>query len=106
VPPAQRSLEQTGELRIARAAPALLYDSPAAHFWRSVTAFYDGNALVSTDPDHSSDEEQFLLLGLSDALRFLLVAHCDREGDTVIRLISARRATRSERIQYDARRLR
>jgi uncharacterized DUF497 family protein len=55
------------------------------------------------DPEHSDDEERFLLLGMSAALRVLVVVHCLRERGNVIRLISARKATRSERAQYDAR---
>lgn len=52
------------------------------------------------DPEHSETEDRFLLLGLSGALRVLIVAHCYRAGDTVIRLISARRADPEEQRQY------
>ncbi len=70
-------------------------------FAEAETAFYDDYAKVLPDPDHSSDEEdRFLLLGLSSALRVLIVVHCLREAGSVIRLISARRATRTERAQY------
>jgi hypothetical protein len=54
------------------------------------------------DPDHSTDEDRFALLGLSAPLRILVVAHCYRELDRVVRLVSARKTTRSERAQYDA----
>jgi len=54
------------------------------------------------DPDHAEDEERFILLGLSSALRMLVVCHCYRRGD-LIRIISARKANRSERAEYDDR---
>ena len=70
-------------------------------FAEAETAFYDDYAKVLPDPDHSTDDEdRFLLLGLSSALRVLVVIHCLREAGSVIRLISARRATRVERAQY------
>ena len=73
-------------------------------FEEAETAFSDDHALVIPDPDHSFAEEgRFLLIGLSAALRVLVVVHCEREGGDVIRLISARRATRPERVQYGAR---
>jgi uncharacterized protein len=52
------------------------------------------------DPDHSGDEERFLLLGYSFRARCLIVSHCYREPDSVIRLISARRAAAHEEAQY------
>ena len=73
-------------------------------FQEAETAFLDDYALVLPDPDHSSsDEERLVLIGLSSALRVLLVIYCEREGGDVLRLIPARQATRSERAQYDAR---
>lgn len=72
-------------------------------FEEAETAFYDDYAIVVPDPDHSSGEERFLLIGLSSALRVLVVVHCETDNGDVIRLISARRATRSERAQYGAR---
>jgi uncharacterized DUF497 family protein len=73
-------------------------------FDEAETAFSDDYALILPDPDHSSmDEERLILLGMSAALRVLVVVHCERSGGDIIRLISARRATRSERAQYDAR---
>ena len=69
-------------------------------FDEAETAFSDERALLLDDPDHSSAEDRFVLLGLSAALRILLVSHMYREGDDVIRLISARKATRAERAQY------
>lgn len=71
-------------------------------FLEAETAFSDERALLLDDPDHSTDEDRFVLLGLSATLRLLTVVHCYREADTVIRLIFARRATRAERAQYAA----
>ena len=72
-------------------------------FDEAETAFYDDHAQVLADPDHADDEPRFLLLGMSAALRVLVVVHAVRGRGSVIRLISARRATRAERAQYDAR---
>ncbi len=52
------------------------------------------------DPDHSEEEDRFVLLGLSNSLRLLIVIHCYREAGNVIRIISARKATREERVFY------
>jgi uncharacterized DUF497 family protein len=67
------------------------------------TAFIDENALLINDPDHSDDEDRFILLGLSASLRVLVVCHCYRKSDEVIRIISARKATVKERKQYQER---
>ena len=64
------------------------------------TAFIDENARIVPDPDHSEDEERFVLLGLSITLRVLIVCHCYRQDDDVIRIISARKADRDEIDQY------
>jgi uncharacterized DUF497 family protein len=64
------------------------------------TAFYDGNAIVFHDPDHSEEEDRFILLGLSFKPRALVVCHCFRKSESVIRLISARRADQSEEQEY------
>jgi uncharacterized DUF497 family protein len=72
-------------------------------FHEAQTVFSDDHALLLDDPDHSGEEDRFLLLGLSAGLRVLVVVHCYREADSVIRIISARKATRTERAQYDAR---
>lgn len=66
------------------------------------TVFFDEHAVLISDPDHSSDEDRFVLLGLSSALRMLVVCHCYRRDD-VIRIISARKANRDERTVYDRR---
>jgi len=64
------------------------------------TAFSDENALLIHDPDHSHEEDRFILLGLSSNIRMLVVCHCYRKNDEVIRIISARKATSSEQKQY------
>ena len=72
----------------------------AISFEEARTAFYDENARVLADPDHSEEEDRFILLGLSTTLRLLVVCHCHRESDEVIRIISARKATRKEQNEY------
>jgi uncharacterized DUF497 family protein len=69
-------------------------------FEEAKSAFLDENARVIPDAEHSDDEDRFILLGLSVQLRLLVVAHCYRESDEVIRIISARKADPSERKQY------
>ncbi len=56
--------------------------------------------MLIPDPDHSDAEDRYILLGLSGALRVLLVVHCERQDGEVIRLISARKATRLEQQAY------
>jgi hypothetical protein len=69
-------------------------------FEEARTAFLDENARVIPDPERSENEERFVLMGLSVQVRVLVVCHCYREGEEVIRIISARRADPSEREQY------
>jgi hypothetical protein len=64
------------------------------------TVFSDERALLINDPDHSEAEERFVLLGLSSTMRLLVVIHCYRAADNVIRLISARKADADERSLY------
>jgi uncharacterized DUF497 family protein len=71
-------------------------------FAEAQTVFFDEHALLIPDPEHSAGEERFVLLGLSGALRALVVCHCYRRG-TVIRIVSARKANRAERAQYEDR---
>jgi hypothetical protein len=75
-------------------------------FTEAESAFADEHALLLDDPAQSDTEDRFVLLGLSAALRVLVVVHCYRASDTVIRLISARRADAEERRHYDERWLR
>ncbi len=69
-------------------------------FDEAKTAFYDASALVIDDPEHSDDEDRFVLLGMSQNARLLVVCHCLRENETVIRLISARKASKTESSYY------
>lgn len=69
-------------------------------FEEARTAFLDENARVVADSEHSGQEDRFVLLGLSTALRLLVVCHCYRQSERVIRIISARKATRIEQRQY------
>lgn len=64
------------------------------------TVFADEHAKLIDDPDHSDEEDRFVLLGLSSSLRVLVVCHCYRAEGTVIRIISARRAASHERNSY------
>ena len=67
------------------------------------TVFHDDRALLIADPDHSDDEDRFVLIGMSLSLRTLVVCHCYREDDEIIRIISARKANRMERGDYERR---
>jgi len=69
-------------------------------FTEGQTVFADENGLLIDDPDHSDKEDRFILLGLSAKLRLLVVSHTYREEDLTVRIISARKATRSEQEQY------
>jgi len=68
------------------------------------TVFYDENAIQFFDPDHSEEEDRFILLGISFKLRILVVCHCIRESEAAIRLFSARKADRDEEREYWRRR--
>ena len=70
-------------------------------FDEAKTVFFDENAKVIHDPENSNDEERFVILGLSVVTRMLVVIHCYREKDKVIRIISARKATKRESTQYN-----
>ncbi len=69
-------------------------------FEEARTAFYDESAKLITDPDHSENEDRFILLGLSSSLRVIIVCHCYRNEGHVIRIISARKATATETKAY------
>ena len=69
-------------------------------FEEAQTVFIDENALLIHDPDHSEDEDRFILLGISAHLHILVVCHCYRKNDEVIRIISARKATGLEQKTY------
>jgi len=69
-------------------------------FEEARTAFLDDNARVIPDPDHSEGEDRFVLIGLSISLRVLIVCHCYRQTEEIVRIISARRADQNEIRQY------
>jgi uncharacterized protein len=64
------------------------------------TVFFDEHARLIADPDSSEEEDRFIILGFSERLKLLVVCHCYRENDAVIRIISARKATRPEMNAY------
>lgn len=70
------------------------------NFEEAQSIFYDDNAIEFYDSEHSEEENRFLLLGLSENFRFLLVAHCYRENESTIRIILARKATQNETNHY------
>ncbi len=69
-------------------------------FEEAATVFSDERALFLADPDHSDEEDRFILLGFSITLRLLVVCHCYRANDETIRIISARKATKPEAAVY------
>lgn len=69
-------------------------------FEEARSVFYDENAIQFYDDPHSLDEDRFLMLGRSHHLRLLMVCHCEREKGSVIRIISARKATKNEQKFY------
>ncbi len=70
------------------------------NFAEAKTVFYDESAILFDDPEHSEDESRFILLGLSEKANVCIVCHCYRESDSVIRIISARKATKKEESRY------
>lgn len=69
-------------------------------FDEASTVFFDESAILFDDPEHSSEEDRFLLLGMSETAHICIVCHCYRESDSVIRIISARKATKTEVNRY------
>ena len=70
-------------------------------FEEASTVFYDEEAIVFDDPDHSDEnEERFIIMGVSNRANMLMVCHCYRDKDKIIRIISARKATKSEEKDY------
>ena len=69
-------------------------------FEEAATVFADEQAILFDDPDHSEDEDRSILLGFSAMAKMLIVCHCLREEGNVIRIISARKATKTEEKQY------
>lgn len=73
-------------------------------FEEAKTVFYDPEAIVIADPEHSAEEDRFIILGLSMRANLLVVCHCYRASETVIRIISARKATTTEARHYEEKR--
>ena len=71
-------------------------------FEEAKTVFYDSGALVIEDPEHAEDEDRFIILGISRYANVLVVCHCYRYNDEVIRIISARKANKQESKQYES----
>ena len=71
------------------------------NFEEAKSVFYDECARVIFDPLHSSEEDRFIILGFSSKLRLLVVCHCYREAEALIRIISARKATKQEEKIYE-----
>jgi uncharacterized DUF497 family protein len=69
-------------------------------FLEAQTVFADENGLLIDDPDHSEEEDRYILLGMSSNLRILVVSHTYRKKELIIKIISARKATRTEQKQY------
>nr|WP_314860109.1 BrnT family toxin [uncultured Undibacterium sp.] len=69
-------------------------------FEEAKSAFSDEWAKLIADPDHSEDEDRFILLGYSSSMRLLVVCHCYRTNESIIRIISARKASRHEAASY------
>ena len=72
-------------------------------FIEAATVFDDDDALFKDDPDHSQNEDRFIIIGFSESARLLIVCHCYRDDDKVIIIISARKANRIERKEYGGR---
>ena len=70
-------------------------------FEEAKTIFYDDNAILFDDPEHSMEEERFLILGISKYENLCIVSHCYRSDDNIIRIISARKATKNEVKTYN-----
>ena len=72
-------------------------------FEEAETVFQDEMALELFDDEHSEDEDRYIIIGISSKTRELMVCHCYRNGGNVIRIISARRATKTEIAFYERR---
>jgi uncharacterized protein len=70
-------------------------------FEEASTVYYDENARLIPDPKHSDEEDRFIMLGFSSQAHLLIVCHCYRQNDEIIRIISARKASKTESKQYN-----
>ena len=69
-------------------------------FQEAETVFYDPNAKIIHDPDHSIEEDRFIIIGLSKLIKLLIVCHCYKENEDTIRIFSSRKATKKEKKEY------
>ena len=83
-----------------RAKATANFRKHGVRFEEARSVFADERAQLIADPDHSEDEDRFVLLGFSAQLRLLVVCHCHRSPDNVIRIISARKASAAESRNY------
>lgn len=74
--------------------------STAYQFETAQEVFYDSGAVLFDDPDHSVGEERFLIIGMVKSSKICIVSHCYKDSDNIIRIISAREATKNERKIY------
>jgi uncharacterized DUF497 family protein len=72
-------------------------------FEEAKSIFYDSSARLIYDPEHSQSEDRFIMIGMSNRLRVLIVCHCYKEKNETIRIISARKATTAEKHVYERR---
>lgn len=70
-------------------------------FQEAQTVFRDKGTVIAFDENHSGSEDRFLIIGFSIKLNLLIVCHCYRQNNTIIRIISARKVTKSEAIEYE-----
>lgn len=70
-------------------------------FEEASTVFFDDRAILFDDPEHSYEEERFLIIGTTSSSRICIVSHCYRSEDEIIRIISARNATKTEQSVYE-----
>ena len=70
-------------------------------FEEAATVFYDDDAILFDDPEHSMEEERFLIIGITKYENLCIVSHCYSDDDNIIRIISARKATKSETRTYN-----
>ena len=69
-------------------------------FEEAATVFFDEEAILFDDPKHSEEEERFLLIGMAVSSKLCIVCHCYRDDEKIIRIISARKATKNEEKRY------
>ena len=70
-------------------------------FEEAMTVFKDNKAVLRYDENHSGSEDRFNIIGKSQMSKLLIVCHCYRDSDTVIRIISARKPTKTESKLYE-----